>query len=347
MARKWFSGRKIRGLSTDSKPTNPEENSEWFETDTKKTYDFTSGSWVERTTDSGTPANSVVMPYDQTIGNYTTFATQATSSNGTGTPAQTTFGGSVPANNSLGSSANNPTNVMTRQVDGGNPIDVTNLHISYTVYPNNNGWRYHRLDMETSSGTTTVIPYQSVGDWATTTYNYSNASVTGFIGFRMWGRSYYGTDYATTTACYATYATAVPSSYLVDDDTSTAWFSTDETNPWVTVETGTSSRCDHIAIYPSSDNTETQVQIQYWNGSAWVTVRTITMSTLTNGQWNYIRFNPVTTQKFRIYGSSGLTKKLSISEIKVKNGITESDIIMGHGHVSISSTDTSIGLNGE
>lgn len=291
------------------------------------------------------PANSVVMPYDETISNYVTFATETTSSNGSATASQQNIG-TVPQNHGLGSSANTPSLVMNRELDGGNAHDVTNLYISYTVYANNNGWRYHQLDMVTSSGTTTVVPYQSVGDWATTTYTHSAASVSGFIGYKMYGRSYYGTDYATVTSCYATWAPTIPSSNLVDDDTTTFWISTEETNPWCTIETGSSSLCDHVAIYPSSDNTETEVTIQYWNGSAWVTVRTITMSNLTNGQWNYIRFNPITTQKFRIYGNSGLSKKLSISEIKVKNGITESDVVMQHGHILISSTDTSIGLDG-
>ena len=49
MTKKWFSGRKIRGLSTDSKPTNPESNAEFYETNTKKTFDYTGGAWVERT----------------------------------------------------------------------------------------------------------------------------------------------------------------------------------------------------------------------------------------------------------------------------------------------------------
>lgn len=49
MTKKWFSGRKIRGLSTDSKPTNPETDAEFYETNTKKTFDYTGGAWVERT----------------------------------------------------------------------------------------------------------------------------------------------------------------------------------------------------------------------------------------------------------------------------------------------------------
>ena len=586
MARRFFGGRKIRGLSTDTKPTAPEDDAEFYETNTKKTFDWSGSAWVERITGvgstvehtelagniplsklangtagkiigfnastgaieeqdapaGGADANTVVMPHDQTIGNYTIFSTVDASSEGTGA-SQTTVMGTVPSNNGLGNSGNTPQLVMTRNIDGGNAHDVTNLSISYTVYANNNGWRYHQLDMVTSSGTTTVVPYQQVGDWATTTYNYSNASVSGFIGFKMYGRSYYGTDYATVTQCQADYAPIQEKGNLVNGNTSTLWLSTQETNPWCTVETSSSSLCDHVAIYPTSDNTETEIQVQtktqtfgdnfssdnwtdtsftgvsggvltgdlirnstnhgaeraitavsdtkwvmrfkliintkataennsvalalsdqglvginpnkdgigvgisqfhnafalltpdnsYWfnatysstanpdvgtyyielirdsatsatmkiysdeystltetvtnssissgitgldnlvvqgmNDSGtggtwnisidnieiydgvntapdWVTQRTITTSNLTNGQYNYVRFNPVNCNKVRIRGSSGSSKVLAISEIKVKEGITESDIITQHGHKTISSTDTTTGLDG-
>lgn len=291
------------------------------------------------------PANSVVMPYDQTISNYTTFATETTSSNGYGANTTTQFG-SLLTNISLGNSANTPSLRTTFSLDSGTAHDVTNLTVSYKIYAQNNGWRYNQLDMVTSSGTTTVVPYNSTGDWDSPTKSYSNSSVSGFISFKLYGRSYYGTDYVQFLTCQADYAPIIPSGNLVNDNTSDYWISSAETNPYLTVETGSSSLCDHVALYPSSENTETEVTVDYWNGSAWVTVRTITMSNLTNGQWNYIRFNPVETQKFRIYGNSGISKELAISEIKVKNGITESNVVMQHGHIAISTTDTSIALDG-
>ncbi len=50
MAITFFSGRKIRGLSTDTKPTAPEADSKFYETNTKKTFDWNGSAWVERTT---------------------------------------------------------------------------------------------------------------------------------------------------------------------------------------------------------------------------------------------------------------------------------------------------------
>jgi hypothetical protein len=48
MAIVFYSGNKVTGLSTDAKPTFVAVNAIFYETNTKKTYDFTGGSWVER-----------------------------------------------------------------------------------------------------------------------------------------------------------------------------------------------------------------------------------------------------------------------------------------------------------
>jgi hypothetical protein len=48
MARKWFAGRRIRGIASDTKPSSPEADSEFFETDTKKTFDWNGSAWAER-----------------------------------------------------------------------------------------------------------------------------------------------------------------------------------------------------------------------------------------------------------------------------------------------------------
>ena len=70
MTKKWFSGRKVRGLSTDSKPTNPEVNAEFYETDTKKTFDYTGGSWVERTSGLTGSSNLTLEGKTQSLGDW-------------------------------------------------------------------------------------------------------------------------------------------------------------------------------------------------------------------------------------------------------------------------------------
>jgi hypothetical protein len=58
MAIVYFSGRKIKGLSTDTKPTAPEADSKFYETNTKKTFDWNGSSWVERFDATAITANT-------------------------------------------------------------------------------------------------------------------------------------------------------------------------------------------------------------------------------------------------------------------------------------------------
>ena len=48
MALRYLAGSRIEGLSTDTKPTTAQADSVFYETDTGKTYDFSSGTWTER-----------------------------------------------------------------------------------------------------------------------------------------------------------------------------------------------------------------------------------------------------------------------------------------------------------
>ena len=66
MAVKWYAGDRLTGLSTDTKPTTVSADSVFYETNTKTNFDFTGGSWVERsvglsTTDNVT-INSITAP---------------------------------------------------------------------------------------------------------------------------------------------------------------------------------------------------------------------------------------------------------------------------------------------
>ena len=45
MARKWYAGRRVRGLKTDTKPSAPETNTSFEETDTGNTYKFDGTNW--------------------------------------------------------------------------------------------------------------------------------------------------------------------------------------------------------------------------------------------------------------------------------------------------------------
>jgi hypothetical protein len=143
-----------------------------------------------------------------------------------------------------------------------------------------------------------------------------------------------------------------PASNAVDDNTATYWKSNSETNPNIYVDlTNAASdvNLSQLALYPNADSTETQIKVQYGTNAggtgSWTDLRTINYSDLTNGAWNYIRFNNVIGRYIRIYGNNGAAKVLAINEIKTYEP-TDADIRNLHGHLSISNSDTSLALDG-
>lgn len=132
----------------------------------------------------------------------------------------------------------------------------------------------------------------------------------------------------------------------IDNDTATYWKSQAETNPNIYVDMGSNVNLNGIALFPNSDTTETEIKLQLSTSTSFsATSRTITVSNLTNGEYNYVRWNTFLGRYARIYGSSGASKILAINEIKVLK-FTDSLITTDHGHLPISSTDTSLALNG-
>jgi len=141
-------------------------------------------------------------------------------------------------------------------------------------------------------------------------------------------------------------ATGNPASNAVDNNTATYWQSNSETNPNIYVDLGSNKNFNGLAIYPNSETTETEIKLQISTSTSFSTTsRTITVSNLTNGEYNYVRWNNILGRYVRIYGSSGDSKILAINEIKTLS-YTDDELTFEHGHLPISSTDTSLALNG-
>ncbi len=144
----------------------------------------------------------------------------------------------------------------------------------------------------------------------------------------------------------ATTASENPPSYAIDDDTATWWQSNSEANPFIYVDVGSILNIGQMTIYPKDETTETEIKIQTsTDASAWTDVRKITYSNLTEGAYNYIRFNIQNARYVRIYGNSGESKVLAINEIKCQE-FSDSEAADKHGHLPISATSTAIALNG-
>lgn len=135
----------------------------------------------------------------------------------------------------------------------------------------------------------------------------------------------------------------------IDDDVNTFWESNAETNPAIYVDCGgANTNLLAIAVYPNANSTETEIAIRASADTTFTSsedVRTITYSNLTNGAWNYIRYNLKNLRYLQIYGNSGASKVLAINEIKYMTK-TDSQILADLGILEISGTDTSLALDG-
>ena len=154
-------------------------------------------------------------------------------------------------------------------------------------------------------------------------------------------------DYTIPTAVTASSAASgYASSKAKDDNTSTVWKTNASTNPFIYADMGAAVNLCAIAWYNDAATTETTVKIQTsTDASSWTDKRTILTSNLVASVYNFIRFNTTTARYIRIYGSSGSSLVLSAAEIKVQKK-TDAELLISHGHLAISNSDTGIELDG-
>jgi hypothetical protein len=154
-------------------------------------------------------------------------------------------------------------------------------------------------------------------------------------------------DYTTPTAVTASSAaSSFASANAKDDNTSTVWKTNASTNPFIYADMGSAVNLCAIAWYNNAATTETTVKIQTsTDASSWTDKRTVLTSNLVASVYNFIRFNTITARYIRIYGTSGSSLVLSAAEIKVQKK-TDAELLISHGHLAISNSDTGIELDG-
>jgi hypothetical protein len=136
---------------------------------------------------------------------------------------------------------------------------------------------------------------------------------------------------------------------VYDGSTSTYWSSNSEANPRIYVDCGGSAtNILGYAIYLHANTTETELAVRASTDTTFTSgenTRTITVSNLTAGAWNYIRCNLVNVRYLQFYGNSGASKVLAISELKYLTK-TDSQILQDLAIIEISGTDTTLALDG-
>ena len=354
-----YKANRIEGLSSDTKPADQYNGRIFYETDTSKSFSFDGSIWNE--IGGGTVSSSISYAYSQNIADYTTPTTVTSSSDGSSTATYPTSASGSGGYNGYANIANS--------YDGNDATDVNNAIIYRTDIP---AWLTSTATWDWGSSQTgnlrilykeyrateanSSFQYSDNGSSWTTLLNTNtganNVNVDYLSSSITWryvrvNRSItsgtYNNNYTLSVYEISKYAPSTPNLY--DDNTTTISKTTAEANPSFTADMGSSTECSHYAIYMEADSDETQYVIQYSNDDVtYTTLRTINSTDLTNGAWNYIRFNPVNARYIRIRGNSGNTKTLSATQIKVLNGIT--DTVASHEHLEIDTADTSLTLGG-
>lgn len=292
----------------------------------------------------GTVSPSISYSYSQNIADYTTPTTMSASSLGELSNILTT--------NQDGKANNYQTFGSGYSISGykhfsgdmnstGTDTYVTDIRVTYgTNYTIQNETFYF---YNQAGALITTIGFGAEVNGTTATY--SSTGINDYIS--RWegrGRNMSG-GFPNLVSIYYDGYNSTPASVLNNGNVADRCKTQAEANPSFTADMGSSTECSHYAIYMEADSDETQYVIQYSNDDVtYTTLRTINATDLTNGAWNYIRFNPVNARYIRIKGNSGSAKTLSATQIKVLNGIT--DTVVSHEHLAIDTADTSISLGG-
>lgn len=134
----------------------------------------------------------------------------------------------------------------------------------------------------------------------------------------------------------------------VDSNTNTEWQSSNETHPNVYVDTGSAQILSALAIFPdNTKTTSTQLLIQTSPDTlSWTTKRTVNVSALSNGTWNFIRWDidSINERYVRIFGNDVSNKTLTIPEIKVLIP-SSNTLLFRHGHEFLNPIDPNISIS--
>ncbi len=300
------------------------------------------------TSASASYTKSATVSYSETIGDYTTPTGVVSSSDATS--GDLTL--NVVAYNAGGSGANNPTTYTLKSTGylkaDQSDIFVQTLRATFSTGAMQGSLRYIELRFFDSNnvarGTMSAGGYQSAINSSLTSTPSANVN-----HWEIWSKGDgMGSSISVSGLNYDAYEPINPA-LMIDDDTATYWQSLAEVNPNVYVDMGGASVNNlGCAIYLHANTTETEIAIRVSSDVTFTSpenTRTITVSNLTSGAWNYIRWNLSNARYMQIYGNSGSSVVLAISEIKYLTK-TDSQVLSDLTVLTISPTDTAIALNG-
>lgn len=210
--------------------------------------------------------------------------------------------------------------------------DITSFVYTSATYSDTKIWGDATAGVATSSQYKSTPMIGSSNTLTTTTT--SNGAVTGSIAYEI--------------ESPINNRISFPPSNSFDNKISTEWRSLNEVNPRITLDSGSSNLISALAIFLDKTQTnETQITISTSsNNSTFNLKRTINISTLVNGTYNYIRWDmDNTTERYvKILGSSGNKVTLAIVEAHLLEPAL-TNLFLRHGHEFINGSNSALPLN--
>ena len=336
-----FSGGSTGVTINSSEPVSPNSGELWIDNSSDSVYvrNSSNDGWI-----TITPIGNTVESYDTTIGNYTTPTTMSASSLGEISETLTTNQDGLTYNQVSYGSGYSFYSFKAYSGDlrsDGKNVLVHEIRVTY-------GTAYSRLESatlkffnEAGSLVHTMSWGEHINSWTAVTS--SNVDLNMCRWEMITSRNMSGGATSFTNFKFDVYL-ATPASVLNNGNTADRCKTQAEANPSFTADLGSSLVCTHYAIYMEADTDETGFDLEYSTDDITYTkIRTLPKTKLINGQWNYVRFNPVTARYIKIKGNSGSAKTLSATQIKIK---TNANFPTTHGHNTISATDNTLTLSG-
>ena len=197
-----------------------------------------------------------------------------------------------------------------------------------------------------SGGSSTTAP--SAGTDGIVIIKYLSSDITATGGTIITSGNYKIHTFTTSGSFIVSSAVTDISGLAIDNNTATKWISSSESNPNIYVDMGSAlNLCAAAFYFDSTGTTNTEILIQSSaDALTWTTRRTITESNLTDGAYNYYRFNIAGGSRYiRFYGNSAGSTVLSIWEIKILKK-TDAEIFNDLGMLTITPNDTTLGADG-
>lgn len=333
MALAYFSGNRISGLASDTKPTTVPTNSIFTETDTQTEYLFDGSSWSTIGI-AGEAGGAVILPNTTTTSDYSVCTTPTSSTELAEDLKQyyylnddytiETFSGYDQANVNNITDADSTTHAsktgdMSVTFDFGDASNNTGGIMKYGITPvgtNYSMQSYIRADWSTDGVNWTQYHTQTQTANSHGIREVSISSGKRYIRARTNScpSNYYSKMYwiAKNNDPETTVSTPRLATHANDTDSKTRWRSTHGANPWIKYDFGAEKNITAVQINPHSSGDATEIKIQTSSDDVtYDTVRTLNYSALTEGANNFISFNSEPARYLRVYEATDAGSSLT------------------------------------